>query len=226
MQWVKEHPGRFTYPELPDFTGSVFVRQLMYELCGGYQAFPSVDKVDEEALDRQLTPLWNYCNEMKPYLWRNGKTYPSTIAALHQLFADGEVDFTMTYNPAEISSMIKNGLLPDTVRTFVWDKGTIGNTHFLAIPFNAPNKAGALVLANFLLSPEAQLSKYDPKNWGDMLALDVSKLEPEYIAQMNRVDLGVATLPAEELQSHRLPEIDSVYIPVIEDLWKEKVLKK
>ncbi|NPV30085.1 MAG: ABC transporter substrate-binding protein [Firmicutes bacterium] len=226
MQWVKEHPGRFTYPELPDFTGSVFVRQLMYELCGGYKAFPTVQKVDKDALDRKLAALWNYCNEMKPYLWRSGKTYPSTIAALHQLFADGEVDFTMTYNPAEISCMIKNGLLSDTVRTFVWDRGTIGNTHFLAIPFNAPNKAGAMVLANFLLSPEAQLSKYDPKNWGDMLALDVSKLEPEYIAQMKKVDRGVATLPEEELQSHRLPEISSAYIPVIEDLWKKNVLTK
>lgn len=225
LQWVKEHPGRFTYPELPDFTGSVFVRHLMYELCGGYEAFPFTEDVDKDSLDRQLEPLWKYFGEMKSYLWRKGETYPASIAALHQLFADGEVDITMTYNPALISGMIEQKLLPDTVRTFVWDKGTIGNTHFLAIPFNAPNKNGALALANFLLSPEAQFSKYQPANWGDLIALDVNKLEPQDLAELQSIDPGIATLSSEELQAHRLPEIAATYIPVIEALWKEKVIQ-
>ena len=30
-----EHPGRFTYPAPPDFTGSVFVRQALYAVSGG-----------------------------------------------------------------------------------------------------------------------------------------------------------------------------------------------
>jgi putative spermidine/putrescine transport system substrate-binding protein len=226
MQWVKENPGRFTYPETSDFTGSVFVRQVMYELCGGYQAFPTVPKVDDAALNKQLLPLWGYLNQIKPDLWRAGQTYPSTIGALDQMFTDGEVDLTMTYQPTEISGMIANGLLPDTVRTYVWNKGDIGNTHFLAVAYNSPNKAGALVLANFLLSPEAQLSKYDPKNWGDMPSLDVNKLAPNYVAQMNSIDLGKATLSAAELQSHRLPEINSEYVIKIQDLWQENVLNK
>lgn len=225
LAWVKEHPGRFTYPELPDFTGSVFVRQLMYELCCGYEAFPYTDEVDKEALDKQLQPLWGYLNEMKPYLWREGQTYPSGVATLHQLFADGEVDMTITYSPALMSGWIQQGLLPDTVRTFVWDKGTIGNTHFLAIPFNAPNKEGAMVVANFMLSPEAQLSKYVPKNWGDLIALDTTKLDEETLAQMVAIDTGIATFSPEELQSHRVPEIAAAYVPVIEELWKERVIK-
>jgi putative spermidine/putrescine transport system substrate-binding protein len=227
LQWVKEHPGRFTYPDPTiDFTGSVFIRQVMYELCGGYQAFPTVSKVDDAALSKQLTPLWNYLNEMKPYLWRQGQTYPSSITSLEQMFADGEVDFYMTYTPTEVSGLIANGLLPDTVRTYVWNQGDIGNTHFVAIAFNAPNKAGALVLANFLLSPEAQLSKYDPNNWGDFPSLDMNKLDPQYLAQMNSMNLGQATLPATELLSHRLPEINSEYVTEIQNLWKENVLDK
>ncbi|MEW6622518.1 MAG: ABC transporter substrate-binding protein [Bacillota bacterium] len=225
MEWVKENPGRFTYPELPDFTGSVFIRHLMYELCGGYEAFPYIEEVDVEQLDSQLKPLWDYLNEMKQYLWRQGKTYPAQIAQLDQLFADGEIDFTMTYQPSRISGMIDLGLLPSTVRTFVWDKGTIANTHFLAVPFNAPNKGGAMALANFLMSPEAQISKYDPLQWGDMLALDINKLETKYVEQINRVDLGIATLPADVLADHRLPEISSAYIEAIEDLWRKNVMK-
>lgn len=225
LAWVKEHPGRFTYPELPDFTGSVFVRHLMYELCGGYEAFPYTDEVDKEVLDEQLQPLWDYLNEMKPYLWREGTTYPSGVAILHQLFADGEIDLTMTYIPALLSGWIEQGLLPDTVRTYVWDRGTIGNTHFLAIPFNAPNKEGAMVVANFLLSPEAQLDKYIPKNWGDLIALDTDKLPDEILAKLEAIHAGIATLSPEELQNHRVPEISAAYIPVIEELWKERVIQ-
>lgn len=226
MEWVKANPGRFTYPEMPDFTGSVFIRHLMYELCGGYEAFPYVEEVNIEDLNEQLQPLWAYLNDIKPYLWRQGETYPSQIAQLDQLFTDGEVDFTMTYHPSRFSGMIDQGLVPDTVRTFVWDQGTIGNTHFLAIPFNAPNKGGAMVLANFLMSPEAQISKYDPTNWGDMIALDINKLEEKYIQEIESTDLGIATLSAEELANHRLPEIASAYIQVIEDLWRDNVIKE
>lgn len=224
LEWVKEHPGRFTYPELPDFTGSVFIRHLMYELCGGYEAFPYTEKVDKQQLDQQLAPLWQYFKELNPYLWRQGETYPSSIASLHQLFMDGEVDLSMTYNPATISGMIEQKLWPDTVRTMVWDAGTIGNTHFLAIPFNAPNKNGALVAADFLLSPEAQLNKYQPSNWGDLVALDVTKLEQQYKNELAAINPGVAALANEELQLHRVPEIAASYIPVIEELWKEKIV--
>ena len=197
----------------------------MYELCGGYEAFPYTDEVDKKALDEQLQPLWDYLNEMKPHLWREGTTYPSGVAILHQLFADGEIDLTMTYSPALMSGWIDQGLLPDSVRTYVWDKGTIGNTHFLAIPFNAPNKEGAMMLANFLLSPEAQLSKYVPKNWGDLIALDTNKLPDDVLAEMEAIDTGIATLSPEVLQSHRVPEISAAYIPVIEELWTERVIQ-
>ncbi len=61
--------------------------------------------------------------------------------------------------------MILEGSYPDTVRTFVLQDGSIFNTHFTAIPFNAPNKPGAMVLADFLVSVEAQVSKFMPENW-------------------------------------------------------------
>jgi putative thiamine transport system substrate-binding protein len=54
--------------------------------------------------------------------------------------------------------------------------GTIGNTHFLAIPFNARAKAGAQVVINFLLSPPAQARKADIRFWGDPTVLAVDRL--------------------------------------------------
>jgi putative thiamine transport system substrate-binding protein len=55
----------------------------------------------------------------------------------------------------------------------------IGNVHFVTIPANAAASAGAQVVANFLLSPTAQLRKADPAIWGDPSVLDAHTLEPE-----------------------------------------------
>ena len=46
----------------------------------------------------------------------------------------------------------------------------------MTIPANASASAGAQVVANFLLSPEAQLRKADPAIWGDPSVLDPAKL--------------------------------------------------
>lgn len=223
MEWVKSNPGKFTYPQLPDFTGSVFVRQVMYEVAGGYESYPN--EINQEKIAEQLQPLWQYLNELRPNLWRKGETYPPDSSVLDQLYANGEVLITMSYLPTRTAGLVEQGIFPKTSKTLVWDKGTIGNTHFLAIPFNAPNKAGAMVLANFLESPEAQLSKYDPLNWGDMLGIDVTKLEQEYKDLLSAIPLSEASLSAEELAAHRQPEISASYIPLIEDAWDKEVAR-
>ena len=65
--------------------------------------------------------------------------------------------------------------------------GTLGNTHFVAIPYNANAKEGALLTANFLISPEAQLRKQDPTYWGDPTVLSMAKL-PDAPAQVTVLD--------------------------------------
>src|SRR5690606_5894232 len=121
----------------------------------------------EEELDTVIAPLFAYLDELNPLLWRGGRAYPQNYPAMKQLLADGEVEIIFALNPSEASNAIANGELPETVRSFVFPGGTLANTHFLAIPFNAAAKAGAMVLADFLLSPEAQARKEDPAVWGD-----------------------------------------------------------
>ncbi len=41
LEWARAHPGRFTYPAPPDFTGSVFVRQVLYATAGGHEEVPA-----------------------------------------------------------------------------------------------------------------------------------------------------------------------------------------
>ena len=110
--------------------------------------------------------MFAYLDELSPLLWRGGKAYPQNYPAMKQLLADGEVDIIFAFNPSEASSAIAAGELPDTVRSFTFPGGTLANTHFVAIPYNAAAKAGALVLADFLISPEAQAHKQDPEGMG------------------------------------------------------------
>jgi len=224
INWVKAHPGRFTYPQPPDFTGSAFIRQAFYALTGGYSQY--MKGYDVALLKNRSVLLWKYLNSIKPYQWQNGKIFPRDIASLDGLFERGEVDFNMSYHQADAANRIITGRYPETVRTFVMKDGSVYNTHFTAIAFNSPNKAGAMVLANFLMSPQAQYSKNMPANWGDFTVLDLKRLPEEWKIKFRELDLGKSTLPIDELVKYGVPEIPSGYVEALEDGWKNEVLSK
>jgi putative thiamine transport system substrate-binding protein len=216
LKWAKAHPGRFTYPAPPDFVGSTFLKQVLVELTPD----PAVlEKPAQETDFAAVTaPLWRWLEAIRPYLWRQGASFPASGPALHQLLDDGEVDFSMAFNPAEASSLINAGRLPNSVRTFILEAGTIGNTHFVAIPFNAAHKAGAMVVADFLMSPEAQAHKQDPRVWGDGTVLDLAALDPADRTRFAALPQGVATLPPDQLVPVR-PEPHPSWMTAIEAEW-------
>jgi len=197
LSFAKAHPGRFSYPQPPDFIGSSFLKQVLTELIVDEEKLQK--PVDDATFDEDAAPLFAYLDQLHPLLWRKGKAFPQNYPDMKQKLADGELDIIFAFNPAEASAGIAAGELPDSVRSFVFSKGTLGNTHFVGIPYNANAKAGALVLANFLLSPEAQVRKQDPKIWGDPTVLAVGKLPEKDRAAFAALDLGVATLPPEKL---------------------------
>ncbi|MDO5718057.1 MAG: ABC transporter substrate-binding protein [Tissierellia bacterium] len=221
LKWCKDNPGKFTYAALPDFTGSAFVRNIISDIIG-YEKLMDIDP-DEEEIKEIIKPAIDYLNEIKPYLWNEGRSYPADNPTLSNMYADGEISMSMSYNPNEASGKIETGEFPDTTRTFLFEKGNIGNTHFVAIPKNSPNKAAAIALVDCILSPEAQASKLDPTVWGDSPVIDFNKLNEEEKAIFDSVPIGKATLSAEELASKRIPELPADIIPIIEKIWLENV---
>ncbi|MDK1387307.1 ABC transporter substrate-binding protein [Sinorhizobium sp. 8-89] len=197
LRWAEANPGRFSYPQPPDFIGSSFLKQVLIELI--HDRTKLQRPVDEASFAADAAPLFAYLDKLTPLLWRKGKAYPQNYPDMKQKFADGELDIVFAFNPAEGSAAIANGELPDSVRSFVFSGGTLGNTHFVAIPYNASAKAGALLLANFLLSPEAQLRKQDPKIWGDPTVLSLAKLPAAERQAFGELELGVATLRPDQL---------------------------
>ena len=214
--WAAANPGRFTYPQPPDFLGTTFLKQALV----GLAADPAVlaAPADEAGYAAATAPLWSFLDALTPHLWRGGRAYPATGEALKPLLADGEIDLAISFSPGAASAAIRSGELPDTVRSYVLDGGTIGNASFVAIPYNANAKAGAMVLANFLMSPEAQLRMQDPAHlgWGTVLAMD--RLAPEDAAAFAALDLGVATLSPAELGA-ALPEPHPSWMTRVAEDW-------
>jgi len=170
---------------------------------------------------RVTAPLWAYLDALHPLMWRRGQVFPQNGPALQRLLDDGEIAIALSFEPAEASGLIAQGKLPDTVRTFVLEGGTIGNTNFVAIPFNANAREGAMVLANFLMSPEAQARKQDPEVWGSFTVLDTARL-PEAAGEAFRaLDLGVATLSPGELGATLLEPHPS-WVAALEAEWAKR----
>lgn len=213
MESVKSNPGKFTYPAPPDFTGSAFVRNIIYDLVG-YENIKDVE-INKEKVREAIRPAINYLNDLKPYLWQEGKSYPATSAQLENMYADKEVYAMMTYSPNSLTNQIQNNMISKNTKVVEFDKGNISNTHFLSIPYNATNKEGAMVLIDFLMGIDAQSSKTNAENWGDSTVLDIKKVPDKDKSKfMDTINF-----------KNTLPELPATMIPIIEEIWIEEVLE-
>ena len=222
LEFCKKYPGKVTYPALPDFTGSAFVRNIIYELCG-WEQFQDME-ADYDTVKAAIEPALDYLRELNPYLWNEGKTFPESSTTVDAMFADGELVMNMSYGPFSVATGIAEGTYTDTTRTFVFDNGTIGNTNYMAIAFNSPNKAGAMVVINAILSAELQLTQYEQLR--ELPVVSADKLSAEEQAAFDAVDLGEGVLSQTELLEHRLPEMPASLVPVIEEIWLNEVVGK
>ena len=221
LAYVKANPGRFAYPAPPDFMGTTFLKQVLYETVDNPDILQR--PVEEDSFRKNISGLVYFLDEISPYLWQSGSNYPRDTTMIERLLADNEIDFAITFNPGHASEAIQDGRLPDTVRSFVMKQGTIGNTHFVAIPYNSAVTAAAQVVANFLLSPHAQARKSDPHIWGDPTVLSMQKLSYSNKKLFDDLPLGPATLTAEEL-GNVLPEPHPTWMAKVEILWLERYI--
>jgi putative spermidine/putrescine transport system substrate-binding protein len=227
--WIEANPGRFTYeaPGPGAFRGTRFVKQLMFELSGDHAQW--VGPFDEALYDRWSRDTWRELVSWKPDLWREGATYPTSEAELTSLFANGEVEFAFTQSPSGATPDIEAGLVPPTARAFSFDAYMIGDFNYVAIPFNAPSKAAALVTANLILRPDMQAAQVQPANgfccgWG----IDVGRVDdPEMVAAIEEAmgNLGDAAADPARLAGALVADIDAEYQARIEEDWQRYVLR-
>lgn len=218
-RWIRANPGRFTHDQ--SFTGTTFHKILMYALGGGVSRFRG--GFDEDRYRAGSAEVWRWLDEHRPFFWRAGTVYPASVAEMHRLFANREIDFTMSNNEQEVVTKVRQGILPRTSRALVLRDGTIANSHYVGIPFNASNPAGAMVVANFLLSPAAQLEKLRPEVWADGTVLDLERLPPEWRERFLELESDPRSIPTDTLRRYAVPEVAPEYHERLAQEWRDRI---
>ncbi|MGO1751721.1 MAG: ABC transporter substrate-binding protein [Psychroflexus sp.] len=221
FDFVKENPGKFTFDN--HFTGLTFMKSLLIDIAGRNTLSGDFD---EEKYKKYSSELFSYLKKLKPYLWRKGEVFPEDVAQMHQLFAAGELWFTMSNNDAEVDNKINEGLFSKKSRAYVPDFGSIQNSHYLGIPEKSAHKLSAMLVINEMISPELQFQKMQPEVWGDGSVLDIEKL-PEDLQRkwQSKVQRQYAPSRA-EIQHNALQELAPEYMIRLADDFREKMLQE
>jgi len=224
LDWAEANPGRFTYPAPPDFTGSVFVREVLASVSGGADEVPAT--FSQAAFDELSPALYDRLSELAPSLWRGGDTYPANEAELGQLFADGQVDMTMTYGPATLTDLVADGTYPAGTTVLPLEDGTVGNASFLGLPVNSDASAGAMVVANVALSVEQQVAKAKPDVWGQFTVLDIDGLDAADRSLFDALPQSPVVPPFDVLSRNAHGELSAEWVPALDEGWRTNVLSR
>ncbi|MDZ7770545.1 MAG: ABC transporter substrate-binding protein [Woeseiaceae bacterium] len=219
LAWIEQHPGRFSYPQPPSFLGSAFLKQLLLLLTDERERLLAPAGDDFADITE---PLWQWLDRAHIAMWRGGRLFPPSGPAQRELLAVGELDWMMSYNPSEASRAIRQQELHETIGALHFSGGALANSHFLAIPVNASAKAGAMVAADFLLSPRAQARKADERYWGDPTVLDMARLTTTERGLFDKATTGAATPPAPE---KFLPEPHPSWTTRLEAAWLRRYVR-
>ncbi len=202
LDWARKNPGRLTHPNVSNFLGATFLKQALIDLSPDAEVFQRA--ASDAGFEAATAPLWAWYEQLRPTLWRRGQQFPENGAAQRQLLNDGEIDITLSFNATEAAVSAQAGLLPASVRSFTFSKGNLGNTSFVAIPYNASHKEGALVLANQLLEPDTQARAQDIRQMGSLNVLDPNKLSADQRRAFEALPSHPALPSAAELGAPRL----------------------
>ncbi|MEM7544689.1 MAG: ABC transporter substrate-binding protein [Pseudomonadota bacterium] len=222
LGWAKDNPGRFTHAVPQNFMGASFLKQALIELTPAPAVLQS--PVTDDNFGPATQPLWDWYDTLRPHLWRGGATFPENQSVQDQLLNDGEIDIAMSFDPASTAAAIEQGLLPDTARVFVPEIGSLGNVSFVAIPYNAANREGAMVVANFLLDPATQARQQDITVLGSFSVLDPVKLNEDQRRIFDELPSAPA-LPTLEALGPTLLEPHGSWMTRIAEEWSRRYTK-
>jgi len=220
--WLKENPGRFTYPVASEFMGSMFVRTVCNHVTGGFEQYMA--DFDQAVFDENFPACWDKLNEIEPYLWREGETYPESNSAATGMLGSGDIWVATASCQDAFQPGIATGLYPETTRAFVLEGLSEAAANYTAIAYNAGHLEAALVAVNWLLSPEGQysaavaLSQFPP--------LDLNKVPAEWRDKFQALDYGPAVPPMDVLGANGMPMIVSDWWVPTEEGWVANVLQK
>lgn len=220
--YIKANPGTFTISN--DFTGMSLLKTLMAEISGSPTGLDG--DFDEAKYQKVSDSLWAWINENKKYFWKEGETFPKEHSKMDQLFASGELWMTYGFNEGGIEDKVRQGLFPKTTRSYAWTNGTVKNSNYLGIPYNAENKEGAMAVINFLISPEAQLKRMIPEEMNTNTILSIDKLPEEWQVKFNEKPGRIYGAELVDLEKHAIKEPKPEYMIKVYEEFRTEVIEK
>ena len=226
--WTVQNPGRFSYPKPPDFLGMSFLKYVLVMLheqqdsqTGKNTSAQLNLPATEENTALVLDPLWAFLDNFHPTLWRNGEQFVQTGAQMRRLVDDTELSLAFTFSAPEVPAAVQRYDLPQSIRSYAMSDGSLSNTHFVAIPYNASHPQAAQLVANFLMSPEAQAKKQTPSVWGDKSVLVQSTLSPAQQALFKTKQPHPSALPFDSVK-RTVSEPHPSWVEAIQQGWQAR----
>ncbi len=221
-KFVRENPGTFTISN--DFSGMSLLKTFLAELSGSPEGLNG--PFDEKKYIELSTRLWDFINRNKKYFWKEGSTFPKEHTRMDQMFASGELLLSYGFNEGGIEDKVIQGLFPKTTRGYAWRNGTVHNSNYLGITYNARNKAGAMQVIDFMISPEAQLKKLDVNGMNSNTVLDVSRLPEAWQSKFSSAAKRQYGPTLESLSVYSIQEPAPEYMLRVWDDFRKQVIEK
>ena len=199
LAWIKSNPGKFTY-NTPNSGGSgqAFVTTVLDKYV------PAADRTQMvtgyvKDLEKDWDQGFATLASLNPDIYQKG-VYPNGNNQVLDLLASGQISMAPVWSDQFITGQ-KNGQIPASVNyTQISDPSFTGGAAYLGIPKSSPRQAAALTLANWVLSPEAQvlmsssiagypvigLDKLPQDVQNKFKSANVNTLRPTYFSQMNQ----------------------------------------
>jgi putative spermidine/putrescine transport system substrate-binding protein len=213
LDWAKANPGKFivTSPT-GGGSGSGFMQSLAFAKVSGDEcraAFTNWTITEAEAVafaaSECMTPVWDYYAELLPVVeLTNGNADTLNLIA-NGAGAIGTAWEDMAYD------FIGRGLLPPTVRQQLIEEGQVGGGDGLFFPVGATHPAAGLLMLDFLISKDIQLTKLSV-NGSRSARTDIDPAQtftPEQVARLiptdqyaERAIIGMPSLLVTQLSAH------------------------
>lgn len=220
LRFSQKSPGRFTYPVPSDYLGISFIKYAALGLNNDKRGL-FYQPANDKALNAVLPSLWAYQDALHPTMWQQGKHMLRQASQLQRLVGTGELSMAFSFTAAEIPSAVTRFDLPDDVRTYVMQDGSLANVHFIGLTYNSKNKAAAKTVVNFLLSPQAQAKKQAVEVWGDDTVLDLESLSASDRALFVQDNIHPSALDKSQ-PTVLLAEPHSSWTDALREAWYER----
>ncbi len=212
LTWIKAHPGKFTY-NVPSGGGSgyAFVQTVVDKY---------ISTADQKTLtltaNKSLQANWAKGLEtlrgLNKYTYGQNGTYPANNAEALKDMATGLVDMASVWSD-QFASAQKAGTMASYIKvTQISNPSFTGGAAYLGIPRTTKNLAAAKVLANWVLSADAQ-NLIVGGTLAGMPVIPVSMLDPVIAASFAGVDVAHLRAPYLSANSNDLKSAWASTVP-------------